>query len=425
MTTQHHAQHHDNTVGWSLATYYYFVGVSIFNIILFTLLLVNMALLAPKYRNALKENRAALIFWLNLIVVAIIEVFVNTSLVQDFDSECIHQDESCKRCTFSGHLHHFLIMVGLVSRLFVILRILETNIQQFPILAYPRKVIIGIKFLFWSLFIGVNSCFIVITHISMRVQILESDTSIQICTVHKHDTHLDNHNIVMGVFAGIFLISHITLCILFIKKVAILYQMIKKKLLISPNSTKTKKGLIMIHAVIKPIIKHTLLVFTITLTHCILVLQQTINPQGFPLYPIESLIVGLCILMMFKFGKGYFKFFCGCVEKPIIKKWMKLESNSIHRRVSKLCAESLPSTASKSSTKSKEKQKEINCINQIQIKLEESSQPSLPQIEENSEFKSTAIPVFCERRFSTGREYFQPESVTRSDVLQAMQEFKI
>ena len=410
-------QNYDNTIEWSLATYYYVVAISIFNIVLFTLLLISMASLPPKYRNALKENRAAVIFWINSIVLAILSVFFNTSIIKDFGSECVNQDRSCKRCTITGHLHHFLIMVSLVCRLFVILRILEINIQQFPILAYPRKLIIGIKILFWVLFISVNVSFIGL--IPMRVHLLEKDRSVQICTISSDDDTIQDHNKVMGIFAPVFLVSHVILCVLFIRKVAILYQMIKKKLLISPDTIKkTKEGLIMMHNVIKPIIKHTLLVVTITLAHVIVVIKRVSDPEGFPIYPVEHLIVGLCIVMMFKFGQGYFRFFCHCLERPIIQKWMRLESENINKKAYESNTES--------TTNSRDKQNEINC-NDIPLQIEEDSQLTLPQIEENTEFNSSTIPVFSKWSLFTieseQADDFQPESVTRSDMLAAIKEF--
>ena len=109
-------------IGWTLADYYYYICFSIFNMILFTLLLTNMAFLPPKYKSLIKQNKWAIVLWITLIIWPIFEVFVNTSIIYDYPSKCYEQDISCNRCSIGAHGGHLVFIISIVARLFCILR---------------------------------------------------------------------------------------------------------------------------------------------------------------------------------------------------------------------------------------------------------------------------------------------------------------
>lgn len=388
------------------------------NIIIFIILLTQMVFLPPKYIKSLKANYYAFFVWIDIIIFSLIVVFVNTSLVSEFDPKCYEQDISCLRCTIGGHIEYSLIICNFIARLFVMLKVLEINIQPFPILAYPKKFIIGIKIFFIILCIAINVALII--QVPMRVQVRENNHSQQICRDAKDDDTVGKRKKIISIFAPMILISHIVLCILFVKKVSILYKLTKNKLFLSPQENVMIEALKTLNHATKPIIKHSILVITMTLTFLFLnALKQTLDPTGVPLYSVDHLIIGLCVVMMFPFGKSFFRIFCGCIERPITKKWMDLLSDSFKEA---------------SRSKSIENDKKIK-NNAVALEIRETSKIQLSTIHEQVESKTATR--FTDPEFSNWSNLAEsaenskkcksgvldPHSSTKSDPLDVVMEF--
>lgn len=287
-------------IEWSVSGYWFYIGMSIFNLVLFTVLIINMAILPPKYRKYLYQNKCAWVIWIDIIFASITAIFVNFPIIFAFKSQCYEQDISCTRCTIGGNAEHLLIMVSIVARLFVILKSVEINIQPFEFIAYNQKFITGIKIFLWFLLLFLNMVYIVVLPTPMRVLKLRADSSKQICTESKDDETVENRKFSLGIAGPIVITLHIALCVLFIRKLAVLYRRIKHQSMSSDRLEKLRN-------LIKPITRHTILVVTISVAGMMLILvKQIVDPKGVPLFPVENLVVGLCVIMMFPFGKGIF-----------------------------------------------------------------------------------------------------------------------
>ena len=319
------------TVEWTIEGYYFFITFVIFDIILFTLLLIHVSLMSSKHTKLLINNPWAVLLWITIILWSIVKVFINMSIIEDFEAKCYEQDISCLRCTIGGHVEHGLFMLIILSRLFAMLRVLEINIQPFDHLAYPSYFIIGIKSFFWVLFISVNIIYCPILQIPYRVTLLKSDTSQQICTESKDGDTTELRNKLIGIYGPIFLLSHVFLCILFIRKVSLLYKMTKDKIFLSPDYQKRRNGVIMLTRIIKPIVQYTILVIVLTING-LMVLKKMADPKGVPLYPVENLVTGLCMVMMLGIGKRWFLFFFGCIQRHVINKFFKKRMNSLEQQ---------------------------------------------------------------------------------------------
>ena len=322
---------HDDTgtLEWTLSEYYFYVFFSIFNIILFSFLLLNMSCLPLRFKRALMDNKYALLLWISIIIRSTIAIFINTSIV----SNCCQQGIQCSRCSISGSLEQGLAITSFIIRLFVVVKVIEINIQPFPTLAYPSSLIITIKAFILVLFTVYQIAYFILLKIDMRVVTLEADKSIQICTQsHDHETIEKFQTYILCTFAPIFLTCYIFLCLLFLRKVATLYTMTKTKVYSSTETIKPKDGLRKLSNIIRPIIRHsTLAIVGMASPAIFILLMQMVNSKGVPLYPIDDFITGLCVVMMFPFGQKCFHRLCGCVEKPITKKWLKIQAKSLQR----------------------------------------------------------------------------------------------
>ena len=323
MTTESEETEHGSEIG-----YYLLISLSFLNSILFTLLLIRFSCLPQRYRNPLLANKYAILLLVFTIIQGIVALFT-TELIINFDSSCYESE--CSRCTVIGYMERFVSTGHTVSLLLALLQFIKINFQPFPVLAYPKAFIKWVRIFIILAFIAINLEIWFISHLQYKVSDHGHD-SLYVCQLAQdHDTHLDV-DLISTIFGAITATLVIILCLLCIRKACQLYSDTENQIK-GCNDEEIYRGVAKLRTIVKPCIRHALLVITILIST--IVFQVTIplaHLDGVSFYLIDSLIASISVVMMFPLGFGCFKVFCGCFERVLIKQWMKREAKALEQQ---------------------------------------------------------------------------------------------
>lgn len=302
----------------TVVEYHVYSVVSLMNAHFFIYVLIKHAYL-------FKSNVYAIIVLLCMILFSL-EPFWMLDMTLPFASNCYDHSNKCTRCINGGYLQTQLVRIAAISKLLMLIKILEVNFQSFKFLAYPKGFIIGLKFVAIALFISPTflTIFGVLESPKFILKTVDSTKTKHVCRLPKSE--FSESVIFKRNVYGAFYIGCIIVCwIAFIHRTIRLYHFRREKTRVFDTKKMRQNIKIMAHGIFMPILRQTILVSMMIIA----VLLTLFSHQVWLLQPFAGFLAGSCVILMFSQKEKWLQWFWRRLEEGIIEKWILLQLASL------------------------------------------------------------------------------------------------
>lgn len=310
---------------WSLAEYYIISTLYIFNAVLFSVYLVKIIRSKEDFKYV-KSNIWTIISLLCIISGSILQPFGLLRLITPLSS-----DQTVK-CKALGIYRDIIFRFGVFSRCFMIFKVLQLNVEPYPpfMLRYPKKLTTWMKCLLILGFISANILSIGVFQVTYQIHPINTDSNARYVCIYAIDDQPWARRAIFGVYGLMIIAMHFLFCYLMIAQTKHIYESTKERLIVQ-DYIKTKKNInLILHALIIPGIRLSILVVIMAMITCIWTLIQIAGITNSAADPLANFVLASCVIMILPVGKSWFNILFQRIEKRIVTKWIHFEIGSLN-----------------------------------------------------------------------------------------------
>ena len=256
--------------------------------------------------------------WVTLVLRNITQAFLLNNLIFPFQNDC-DDDSTCLQCHVTGKLSILLLIISYGFILSVFANALKANFMPLCSNRFYCK----LKFYTMQFWIIGITCAGIIQSLSdsdtnFEVIQLSDNSSKYIC---RRKRYLTDSNVFARILLCLASITQLMIILIFLVKS---YRLLKKtSIQISKMEIVNSNSIIQVRAVMDSVVKHTIISVAVLLSPVtFLIIPYFIN-EDIDLNPCAEITSGICLYMLFRFGKKKYKMIFGCIHTKILNIWGK------------------------------------------------------------------------------------------------------